>query len=135
MRVYLLAGGGAVSCWFRLRLPTACAGKAHDIFTSSYDESLSEEENKAFAGATVGSQSKTTPFSRSIELTIKNPIVGVGPGMFAVAEAEDAQEQNIEEVWHETHNAYTQVSSEIGIPGQCSMWQGSLLRFDYCPAC
>jgi O-antigen ligase len=43
----------------------------------------------------------------SLELTAQHPIFGVGPGQF----------QNITETWFVTHNTYTQLSSETGIPG------------------
>jgi O-antigen ligase len=56
-------------------------------------------------------------FIRSIELTLRNPLVGVGPGMFSNAEGAEAKSQGYKGAWHETHNTYTQVSSEIGIPG------------------
>ena len=44
--------------------------------------------------------------NQSIELTLKHPLFGVGPGNF----------QAITETWHVTHNTYTEFSSEAGIP-------------------
>ena len=43
---------------------------------------------------------------RSLEITAEHPLFGIGPGNFQV----------ISGVWHETHNSYTQISSEAGIP-------------------
>jgi O-antigen ligase len=43
----------------------------------------------------------------SLKLTAQHPIFGVGPGQF----------QNITQTWFLTHNTYTQLSSETGIPG------------------
>jgi O-antigen ligase len=43
---------------------------------------------------------------QSIELTLQHPLFGVGPGNF----------QAITESWHVTHNTYTELSSEAGIP-------------------
>jgi O-antigen ligase len=54
---------------------------------------------------------------RSLELTFEHPITGVGPGQFQVAEAEKAGREGQRGAWHDTHNTYTQVSSETGIPG------------------
>jgi O-antigen ligase len=50
-------------------------------------------------------------------LTLEHPVFGVGPGMFGVAENTLAQAQG-EPLgsWHDTHNAYAQLSSEAGIP-------------------
>jgi O-antigen ligase len=54
---------------------------------------------------------------RSIEITLKHPLFGVGPGEFMDAEAQDAQTVGQRGMWHFTHNAYTELSSETGIPG------------------
>jgi len=54
---------------------------------------------------------------RSIEMTAMHPLFGVGPGQFAVAENLLAKEEGKEHgIWYYTHNAYTQTSSEAGIP-------------------
>jgi putative inorganic carbon (HCO3(-)) transporter len=42
----------------------------------------------------------------SIEITLTHPIFGIGPGDFA----------SKTQLWHVTHNTYTQLSSEAGIP-------------------
>jgi putative inorganic carbon (hco3(-)) transporter len=43
----------------------------------------------------------------SLKLTATHPIFGVGPGNF----------ENVTKTWFVTHNTYTQLSSEVGIPG------------------
>lgn len=43
----------------------------------------------------------------SIRVTFQHPIFGVGPGNF----------QAITKSWHVTHNTYTELSSETGLPG------------------
>jgi O-antigen ligase len=43
----------------------------------------------------------------SLKMTATHPIFGVGPGQF----------ENITQTWFLTHNTYTQLSSEVGIPG------------------
>ena len=53
----------------------------------------------------------------SLIFTIRHPLFGVGPGMFEVAD--DAYMRSLgyrKGTWLGTHNSYTQVSSEIGIP-------------------
>jgi O-antigen ligase len=62
---------------------------------------------------------------RALQLTLQNPVLGVGPRMFA-----DAVDQMVREAegrksfWQEAHNTYLQVSAETGIPG--------LLMYCYC---
>lgn len=54
---------------------------------------------------------------QSIRLTFENPVFGVGPGNFTSASADDSKELGIQATWRNTHNAYTQVSSEMGFAG------------------
>jgi O-antigen ligase len=53
----------------------------------------------------------------ALELTVRNPLVGVGPGQFAPASAGMAQARGAIPMWRETHNTYLQLSSETGLPG------------------
>jgi O-antigen ligase len=54
---------------------------------------------------------------QSMRLTAAHPLVGVGPGQFQPAAAELAGKVGEEAYWRETHNTFTQVSSETGLPG------------------
>ncbi|HSR06311.1 MAG TPA: O-antigen ligase family protein, partial [Bryobacteraceae bacterium] len=54
---------------------------------------------------------------QSLKLTMQHPIFGLGPGVFAVGEADLSKEEGRTASWHVSHNSYTQVSSEMGIPG------------------
>jgi O-antigen ligase len=56
----------------------------------------------------------------SLQLTLRHPLMGVGPGMFSVANASFVEETTgraSASAWHETHNTFTQVSCEDGLPG------------------
>ena len=54
---------------------------------------------------------------KSIKYTFQYPLFGVGPGMFVVAEDKEAKAAGFNQGrWQGTHNSYTQVSSECGIP-------------------
>jgi O-antigen ligase len=53
---------------------------------------------------------------RSIVLTFEHPLFGVGPGQFVVAENGLSQQEGVSGQWLGTHNTYTQISSECGIP-------------------
>jgi O-antigen ligase len=54
---------------------------------------------------------------KSIDLTFRYPLFGVGPGNFPVAVFEDAKRNGEGYAWLVTHNTYTQISSETGLPG------------------
>lgn len=53
---------------------------------------------------------------QSIRITIRHPLFGVGPGNFETASADDAHKEGLRAPGRGTHNAYTQISSEAGIP-------------------
>ncbi len=49
-------------------------------------------------------------------LTLEHPLFGVGPGQFADFRGSEARENGRRGDWSVSHNAYTEVSSEAGIP-------------------
>jgi O-antigen ligase len=53
----------------------------------------------------------------SIKLTFQHPIFGVGPGDFMAADSIYRESSGQRATWLGTHNTYTQVSSEVGVPG------------------
>ena len=65
-------------------------------------------------------ESRKQLLKNSIKFTIRHPLFGVGPGMFVVADDDEAHAQGLRKgQWLGTHNSYTQVSSELGIPALC----------------
>jgi O-antigen ligase len=109
----------------------ACAGIAAAVFpqvlwdrfktiissesTVSPGETLEEAANTVeLAEASI--RGRWYVLQRSLEYTIRNPLFGVGPGNFPVAEADAAKALGRRPAWMETHNSYTQASSEGGIP-------------------
>jgi O-antigen ligase len=75
--------------------------------------SASPEANKA---AISSSESRRYLLKKSIEFTFRKPFFGVGPGQFGSYEGMEAVSQGLHGNWHTTHNTYTQISSECGIP-------------------
>jgi len=73
-------------------------------------------DDEGLARAVGSTEARRALLINSLMLTAKHPIVGVGPGMFAVAENDRAAADGREGAWHETHNTYTQLSSEAGLP-------------------
>jgi O-antigen ligase len=78
------------------------------IFSSAPDAN-----NEAVASA----RERQEILKQSIILTLQHPLVGVGPGQFQVAEAAVSKDEGVRAMWLVTHNAYTQLSSETGMPG------------------
>ena len=72
-----------------------------------------QETNKV---AIESAESRKYLLKKSIELTFKKPFFGVGPGQFQNYEGREAIAEHRQGNWHATHNTYTQISSECGIP-------------------
>ena len=75
---------------------------------SSSDANMADEHSAV---------ARQTLFMTSVALTLENPVFGVGPGNFASTVVEVGRSQGIEWAPLNTHNSYTQISSETGIPG------------------
>jgi len=72
--------------------------------------------NAGAASAVESTQARMHLLMRSLEVTFQHPLAGVGIGEFMDAEAGLSKEQGTRATWQVTHNTYTQVSSEAGIP-------------------
>jgi O-Antigen ligase len=60
--------------------------------------------------------SRIALLKRSVSETVSHPLFGVGPGQFPVQVMDEAKAKNEWFQYLGTHNSYTQVSSECGIP-------------------
>lgn len=71
------------------------------------------KSNEASASAEESTEGRRLLFQASIRETFENPIFGLGVGNFAVYNGGRDSETG----WYGTHNTFTQISSESGIPG------------------
>lgn len=69
------------------------------------------------ASALESQMQRKQMFWDSVWITLRHPIFGVGPGEFMVEDSRDSEKNGERPAWRQTHNSYTQVSSEAGIPG------------------
>lgn len=76
-----------------------------------------EAEARAEEAATTSAMSRWQHLKESLTLTMQHPFLGVGLGQFMVAQNDLAQELGRRGSWRLTHNMYTQISAETGIPG------------------
>ncbi len=90
---------------------------APDSVTERFTKLFTTEEGGGRDEAEASAESRYALLMESIELTARNPILGVGPGNFTVAESKKAEAEGRRGMWHYPHNAYTELSSETGIPG------------------
>jgi O-antigen ligase len=73
-------------------------------------------ETEADAASLASEQQREELFKTSLRYTLAHPLFGVGPDQFAAAVERDAALSGQHIPWLGTHNTYTQVSSECGIP-------------------
>ena len=95
-RRYLLLLAGVAGAILWLFSNGMLADRLNGTFNSQED----------VASAYDSAQARRDLFWRSIEVTKQHPFFGVGPGNF----------EELSGIWHETHNSYTQMSSEGGMP-------------------
>jgi O-antigen ligase len=81
-----------------------------DIETDS--EAQMELESAALSG-----EARRGHLRDSIRMTFEKPLFGAGAGQFMVASTKEAEKAGLPPVWRVTHNAYTEISSETGLPG------------------
>ncbi len=81
------------------------------------DASTASEISSEIGKAAGSTDSRIQLLKKSVEVTLEHPLFGVGPGMFGVyvGGKQEAGEKGLG--WRQTHNTYTQISSETGIPG------------------
>lgn len=95
-RSYLLVSAGVLAVLLLpVLIPSHYATRLEGIFNPSIDYM----DRGSYAA-------RQELLKESIKLTLTHPLFGVGPGQFAAATRS----------WHLTHNTYTQLSSEAGIP-------------------
>ncbi|HTV58988.1 MAG TPA: O-antigen ligase family protein, partial [Verrucomicrobiae bacterium] len=86
--------------------------------------SFSETTSSQSSGATQSEESRTQLLEDSIMFALKNPLFGVGPGDFSVAEGESRKG-----FWLEPHNSYTEAACECGIPAFIFLVAGLVSSF------
>jgi O-antigen ligase len=68
------------------------------------------------ASAVASQIQRMALFRQSVMYAATHPLFGVGPGQFSVAAFGDSAKEGTQATWLGTHNSYTEVASECGIP-------------------
>ena len=97
-----------------LVVPSRLRDRYITLFSSRNTNQTSDNTVEAAGSA----EARLVTLEDSIWLTILHPLSGVGPGNFPVAQNDLAIARGERKgQWRVTHNTYTEVSSEMGIPG------------------
>ncbi|HEX3876648.1 MAG TPA: O-antigen ligase family protein [Bryobacteraceae bacterium] len=84
--------------------------------SSEMSQATSAEEAHELDMAINSTQGRRQLLVNSIKLTLQHPITGVGMGAFGAVMAEHEISEGQHAGFQGTHNTYTQISSEAGIP-------------------
>ncbi len=106
VRIGALAAAAAMFMLMLVVLPQSLLHRYGTLFTNKTDD----------MEAVQSTAQRTHLLQSSIKFTLQHPLLGVGPGEFSDYEAKVAKSEGVKAAWQVTHNAYTQVSSEVGIP-------------------
>lgn len=99
-----------------LFLPARVALRFATFFSPTRVSAIDESDYMAQLSALESTRQRRELLKDSLVYTMNHPVFGVGPGMFFVARGLDYEKENKTGAWRVTHNAYTQISSECGIP-------------------
>ncbi len=93
----------------------AVPNQLRDRYTTLFKAESSSNTQLEASGS---SQVRLRLLKDSIIITFRHPLFGVGPGNFVVEQEKVALARGDPYgLWRVTHNSYTQLSSEMGIPG------------------
>jgi len=113
----LLAGGLCFGAALGF-LPGSLQDRYKTLFSEDKPEMETAGEDLMLDSAFSSTASRQHLLDQSLILTATHPIFGVGIGQFMVAENALAISQGARRgSWLGTHNTYTQVASETGLPG------------------
>jgi O-antigen ligase len=116
-RIRILAVSPVIFLTILMLMPAGMRMRYTTFFgeTNTYDVSAA---GKLRLGTIESTEARKQLLYDSLNITAHHPFLGVGPGNFDVAQADLAAARgDARGIWHLTHNTYTQLSSEMGIPG------------------
>jgi O-antigen ligase len=117
-KVPLLIGIGILLVGSLALLPTYVQQRYFTFLSADTAQATSDRDLELIESADIGSsQARLILLTSSIEMTLQHPLFGVGPGQFSYQLWEGRKKQGLQTLFNETHNTYTQVSSELGLPG------------------
>jgi O-antigen ligase len=98
----------AVALILAVAIPVKLRGNAAErlasMFGGKHEEALESEESRSYLLKT------------SLLYTMQHPIFGIGMGQFPNYEGKLSLEAGKVGNWHKTHNSFTEISSECGVP-------------------
>lgn len=111
-KIRILAAGAVLGVLALLFSPESVRVRYRVMFSDKVSVQDYVEAGRA-AGSSI---SRLELLKKSLEITVRHPLLGVGPGMFKTETGNEQEAGGFGLGWRETHNTYTQISSEAGLP-------------------
>jgi len=121
-KAMIMLGLPAITAILFAVLPPANVARLVTLFGISQDAGISAEAEES-------RQSRQYLVEQSIKFTLENPVFGIGPGNFSNYEGMMAAARGEQGNWHETHNSWTECSSECGVPALICFVGGLVAAF------
>lgn len=113
-KMRMIIGGFLLVAFLVTAMPSRLVSRYRTVAEDADDEEMDAGMRES---AQTSTASRKALLKTSLKFTIRHPLFGVGPGMFSVADNAEAIANGARKgQWLGTHNSYTQVSSELGIP-------------------
>jgi O-antigen ligase len=109
-------GLAALGMLFAAAIAGARSTTLHRLSLVLNDPASLRSETTADLASVASQQQRQELFNISWRYTLMHPLFGVGPDQFPNAVQQDAARSGRHTPWLGTHNSYTQISSECGIP-------------------
>lgn len=93
--------------------------------------SLFDEDAAANTSALASKLSRTALLMESIDISIRYPIFGIGFNVYHAVAADKRSDPNSRRLYQTTHNSYTQVSAENGMPALICFLTAFAFAFGY----
>ena len=111
-RMAFLVVGLVLAVAVPLCLPTATVLRLASLFGGEHEEAKESQESRTYL------------LQQSLLYTLQHPVFGVGPDQFSNYEGMMSNAKGEHGEWHATHNSYTQISSECGVPALVCLLAG-----------
>ncbi len=115
-RLMMLVGAAATVLMLFAFLPQETLDRYAVIFSTRQDVAMSNitAEQQMAVGSREARQALA---EEAFGIAMGHPLLGVGPGVYEAAAAEEAKAENRRAMWHEAHNTFLQLAAEDGLPG------------------
>jgi hypothetical protein len=123
-----LTGSAKVRVGFLLAVPVLGALLAVIVPQSTFTRlfNMSDQGNQS-SEAAESYKARQQLLIKSLDITLHHPLLGTGAGQFGSFEGEKSiKEGHAHNNWQETHNSFTEISSEDGIPAALCFIGGTI---------